>query len=48
MIKEKNKKKEIRFGDFPFSPLYFFLSCLVIGGETREGGGIMGRKKRNP
>ena len=56
VVKEENKREEIRFQDFPnsslslplslsLSLLSFFLPYLVIGGQTRE---IKGGKKRDP
>jgi hypothetical protein len=43
----RNKKTEILIRDLclTFSPLFFFLSYLMLGGET---GRIKGGKKKNP
>lgn len=40
MFKEETKGKELDLGILltPLSPLFLFLSYLVLGGETREGG----------
>jgi hypothetical protein len=44
--KKKTKGRESDSGIFliPLSPLFFFLSCLTLGGEMR--GQIKGRKRR--
>jgi hypothetical protein len=51
ILKEETRKEEIRFRDLYLSSLSFFLSCLVVEGETEEikvGKNGEPTKKRRP